>query len=207
MKLLEVQSSVRLEKSISRTLSHEFIQTWQKSNPDGRYQQRDVGINPPAHPTELWTTANYIPSDSRTSEMETALTESEQLIEELLWADHVLLGVPMYNLSVPSTFKAYVDNIVRVNRTFALDRASFTFKGLATDKKALVITSSAGNFAPDTPMGSMNFCETYMRAILSFIGIEDITIVSVPNQFMPDAIRQQSIEQARAKLMNLAATW
>ncbi|MCC3434178.1 MAG: NAD(P)H-dependent oxidoreductase [Microcoleus sp. PH2017_40_RAT_O_B] len=207
MKLLEVQSSVRLEKSISRTLSHEFIQTWQKSNPDGRYQQRDVGMNPPAHPTELWTTANYVPSDSRTSEMETALTESEQLIGELLWADRVLLGVPMYNFSVPSTFKAYVDNIVRVNRTFAFDPASFTFEGLATDKKALVITPSAGNFAPDTPMRSMNFCETYLRAILSFIGIEDMTIVAVPNQFMPDAIRQQSIEQARAKLMNLAATW
>ncbi|MGJ5628011.1 hypothetical protein [Nostoc sp. CALU 1950] len=53
MKLLEVQSSVRLEQSISRTLSHEFIQTWQNFHADGRYKQRDVGMNPPAHPTEL----------------------------------------------------------------------------------------------------------------------------------------------------------
>ncbi|WP_292702021.1 MULTISPECIES: hypothetical protein [unclassified Nostoc] len=63
MKLLEVQSSVRLEQSISRTLSHEFIQTWQNFHSDGRYKQRDIGMNPPAHPTELWTTANYIPPD------------------------------------------------------------------------------------------------------------------------------------------------
>jgi FMN-dependent NADH-azoreductase len=207
MKLLEVQSSVRLGQSISRVLSHEFIQTWRKSYPDGQHKQRDVGMTPPAHPTELWTTANYMPLDSRTLEMKTALTESEQLIEELLWADRLVLGVPMYNFSVPSTFKAYVDNIVRVNHTFTFDPANFTFRGLVTNKKALVITPSAGNFAPDTPMGSMNFCETYLRSILGFIGIEDITVVAVPNQFMTDEIRQQEIEQARVKLMNIAVSW
>ncbi|HIK14351.1 MAG TPA: NAD(P)H-dependent oxidoreductase [Leptolyngbyaceae cyanobacterium M33_DOE_097] len=207
MKLLEVQSSVRLEQSVSRTLSQEFIQIWKNFHPNGRHKQRDVGMNPPAHPTELWTTANYIPPDSRTPEMETALIESEQLIEELLWADRLLLGVPMYNFGVPSTFKAYVDNIVRVNRTFTFDPASFIFEGLATDKKALVIAPSAGNFAPGTPMGSMNFCETYLRSILGFIGIEDITTIAVPNQFMPDETRHQEVEQARTKLKTIAATW
>lgn len=207
MKLLEVQSSARLEQSVSRTLSQEFIQTWKKFHSGGRHKQRDVGTNPPAHPTELWTTANYIPPDSRTPEMETALLESEQLIEELLWADRLLLSVPMYNFGVPSTFKAYVDNIVRVNRTFAFDPASFTFEGLATEKKALVITPSAGSFAPGTAMERMNFCETYLRAILGFIGIEDITTIAVPNQFMPDKARQQEVEQARVKLMTIAVTW
>lgn len=207
MKLLEIQSSVRLEQSISRALSHEFVQAWQNFYPAGQHKQRDVGMNPPAHLTELWTTANYVPSDNRTLEMKTALTESEQLIEELLWADRLLLGVPMYNFSVPSTFKAYIDNIVRVNRTFAFDPASFTFEGLTIGKKALVITPSAGNFATNAPMGSMNFCETYLRSILGFIGIEDITIVAIPNQFMLDETRQQEVEQARVKLMDIAASW
>ena len=207
MKLLEIQSSVRRSKSISRALSHEFIQAWQNFHPDAQHKQRDVGLHPPAHPTELWTTANYLPPDHRTPEMETALADSEQLIEELLWADCLLLGVPMYNFSVPSTFKAYLDNVVRVNRTFTFDQASFTFEGLVIGKKALVITPSAGSFAPDSPMGRMNFCETYLQSILGFIGIEDITIVAVPNQFMLDEIRQQEIEQARAKLLNLAKTW
>ncbi len=207
MKLLEVQSSVRLEKSISRTLSLEFIQIWQQFNPDAQHKQRDVGINPPAHLTELWTTANYISPENRTLEMEVALTDSEQLIEELLWADCILLGVPMYNLTVPSTFKVYLDNIVRVNRTFTFDSASYTFKGLAVGKKALVITPSAGNFAPDTQLGNMNFCETYLRTILSFIGIKDVIIVTVPNQFMPDEIRQLEIKRARTELVDLATTW
>lgn len=107
MNLLEIQSSVRLEKSISRTLSNQFIHDWKTTHLDTQHKLRDVGINPPAHPTELWTIANYTPPEARSSEMVTALADSEQLIKELLWADRLLLGLPMYNFSVPSNFKAY----------------------------------------------------------------------------------------------------
>lgn len=207
MKLLEVQSSVRLERSISRALSHKFIQTWQNFHPDGRHKHRDVGMNPPAHPTELWTTANYFSPDSRTPEMETALTESEQLIEELLWADRLVLGVPMYNFSVPSTFKVYLDNVVRINRTFTFDPATYTFQGLAKGKKALIITPSAGNFVVGTPLGKMNFCDTYLQSVFEFIGINDVTIVPVPNQFMSDDVRQQEVATAQVRLMHLATNW
>lgn len=206
MNLLEVQSSARLGKSVSRTLSGKFIQAWQKVHPQAKHKRRDVGCYPPAHPTEEWITANYTSPKERSPAMVTALKDSEQLIEELLWADQLLLGIPMYNFSVPSAFKAYLDNIVRVNRTFAFDPRNHTFTGLITDKKALVITPSAGNFVPNTPLGHLNFCETYVRSILGFMGIEDVTIVAVPNQFIPDE-RQQQIEDAQAKLMNLAATW
>lgn len=207
MKLLEIQSSVRLEKSISRALSTEFIEALQNLHPDLQHKQRDVGTNPPAHPTELWTTANYLPPDSRTVEMSTVLTESDRLIAELLWADRLVLGVPMYNFSVPSTLKAYLDNIVRINRTFTFDPQTHTFQGLVTGKKATIVTPSAGNFVIGTPLGGMNFCDPYLRSILSFIGIEQIEIVPIPNQFMDEEIRQQEIVNARVELMNLAASW
>lgn len=97
MKLLEVQSSVRLEKSISRMLSNQFVQAWKTTHSDAQHRLCDVGTNPPAHPTELWTIANYSHADNRTPEMTTALTNSENLIEELLWADRLLLGIPTYN--------------------------------------------------------------------------------------------------------------
>ena len=88
MKLLEIQSSVRLEKSISRAPSHEFIEVLQNLHPDLQHQHQDVGTNPPAHPTELWTTANYLLPESRTPDMATTvLNESDRLIAELLWAD------------------------------------------------------------------------------------------------------------------------
>jgi FMN-dependent NADH-azoreductase len=130
LKLLEIQSSVRLEKSISRALSREFTEIWHKFHPDATHKQRDVGIEPPPHPTELWTMANYLPPASRTPAMESVLEVSEGLIEELLWADRLVLGVPMYNFSVPSTLKAYLDNIVRIDRTFSFDPQTHTFEGL-----------------------------------------------------------------------------
>lgn len=207
MNLLEIQSSVRLEKSISRALSKQFIYDWKTTHPDTQYKLRDVGINPPTHPTELWTTANYTPLEARSSEMVTALADSEQLIEELLWADRLLIGLPMYNFSVPSNFKAYLDNVVRVGRTFTFDSTTFTFAGLTIGKKALVILPSAANYTLGTPLAGMNFCQPYLQAILSFIGINDVTIITVPNQFMSEEVRQEEIETARTKLINLATTW
>ena len=207
MKLLEIQSSARQQGSVSRLLSREFIEVWKSHHSAIEYKQRDVGNNPPAHVTELWIKANYLAPEQRTPEMISALQESENSIEELFWADYLLLGIPMYNFSVPATFKAYIDNIVRINRTFTFDSEKYSFQGLLTGKKALIITPSAGKFTPGTPLGAMNFCETYLRSLLNFIGIEDIDIVSVPNQFMSDEIRQQEIAIARIKLNNLATNW
>jgi FMN-dependent NADH-azoreductase len=207
MKLLEIQSSVREEGSISRSLSNEFVKAWRTVHAEIQHQKRDVGINPPDHPTALWTKANYTLPEDRSPEMISVLTNSENLIEEILWADYLVLGVPMYNLSVPSTLKAYLDNIIRIDRTFTFDPKTNIFQGLAKGKKALIVTPSAGNFAVGTPFESMNFCDTYLRSVLGFIGIEDVTVVPAPNQFMPDEIRQQELTIARAKLMNLAAEW
>ena len=207
MKLLEIQSSARQQGSISRLLGQEFIINWKNKHEPIEHKQRDVGSNPPAHVTELWTTANYFNPKQRTSEMIFALSESEYLIEELFWADYLLLGVPMYNFSVPATLKAYIDNIVRINRTFTFDPQTHSFQGLINQKKALIITPSAGDFTSGTPLGAMNFCQTYLRSLLNFIGIEDINIVPVPNQFMSSEIRQQDIETARMKLNNLAINW
>ena len=166
-----------------------------------------MGITPPEHPTDLWVKANYTLPEDLSPEMIAALTHSENLIEELLWADHLLLGVPMYNFGVPSTFKAYLDNVVRINRTFTFDAATYTFQGLAKGRKALIITPSAGNFVVGTPLGNMNFCDTYLRSVLEFIGIEHVIVVPVPDQFMSDEIRQREIGIARAKLMSLATEW
>ena len=207
MKLLEIQSSARQHGSISRQLSQEFVANWKKQYLAIEHKQRDVGTKSPARVDELWTTANYFDPQHRTPKMNSALAESEHLIEELLWSDRLLLGVPMYNLSVPSTFKAYIDNIVRINRTFVFNRQTYSFQGLVKQTKALIVTPSAGDFRPGTPLGAINYCETYLRSLLNFIGIEDINVVSIPNQFMGDEIRQREIETARTKLNNLATNW
>ena len=207
MKLLEIQASARRNGSISRLLSQEFIEIWQEYNLTIEHKSRDVGFEPPSHINELWTTANYLASKDRTPEMTAVLNESETLISELFWADRLLFGIPMYNFSVPATFKAYIDNIVRINRTFTFDSHTYSFTGLVTGKKALIITPSAGDFTPGTPLGKMNYCETYLQSLLNFIGIQDIQFVAIPNQFMSDEIRQPIIETAREKLQAIAQSW
>ena len=208
MKLLEIQSSVRQEGSISRFLSQQFLQIWQTTHTHTQHKLRDVGVNPPPHPTELWTTANYLSPEERSPEMVATLATSETLIEELLWADYLLLGVPMYNFSVPSTLKAYLDNVIRINRTIAFDRITQIYHGLVTGKKALIITPSAGNFVVGTPLDNLNFCDPYLRAVFGFIGIEDVSVVAIPDQFLrSDNSRQQALDAAKAKLEHIAQNW
>lgn len=96
---------------------------------------------------------------------------------------------------------------MRVGRTFTFDSTTFTFAGLTTCKKALVILPSAANYAPGTPLAKIDFCQPYLQAILNFIGINDVTIITVPNQFLPEEIRQEEIETAQTKLLHLAAIW
>ena len=207
MKLLEVQSSVRKDGSVSRSLSDEFVRMWRSHQPNALHKKRDISQNAPAHPTDLWVKANYTPPEARSPEMSEALKDSESLIEELLWADRLLLGVPMYNFSVPSTLKTYLDNVVRINRTFVFDPESNTFQGLSTGQKALIITPSAGDFVAGGPLGHMNFCDTYLHCVLGFIGIEDVTVVAVPNLFMGEEIKQKEIDTAKEKLMTIAVDW
>ncbi len=207
MKLLKIQCSVRREGSISRSLSNNFVQALQAKNSSIQHKKRDVGLEPPKHPNQLWTKANYTPPEERSPEMTDILTESEKLIAEFLWSEQILIGVPMYNFSVPSTLKAYLDNIIRINRTFTVDHIANTFGGLAQGRKALIITPSAGNFTVGTPLDKLNFCDTYLRSVLEFIGISEVTVIPVPNQFMAEDMRQKEIEIARAKLMELAMNW
>ncbi|MBW4543175.1 MAG: NAD(P)H-dependent oxidoreductase [Symplocastrum torsivum CPER-KK1] len=207
MKLLEIQSSVRQEGSVSRTLASKFIHAWRSHQIDVKQILRDVGANPPKLPTAAWVVANYTPPQARTQEMRDELAESEMLIEELATAERIVLGVPMYNFSVPTNLKAYIDNVVRVDRTFSFDRSTGMFGSLLTGKKALIISSRAGGYAPGTPTAAIDFCEPYLRFILNFIGIEDVEYIEVPNQFGSSEERQQATETALERLMELAQTW
>ena len=202
--ILHIDSSPRGDRSHSRKLSHEFITAWKTAHPEDTLSYRDVGHNPVPHVDEPWIAAAYSPPEAHTPELSQALKISDELVDEFIAADRYVFGVPMYNFSVPSTFKAYIDQIVRVNRTFAVNEQGY--QGLVNGKKMLVITSSGGSYREGTPAAGYDFQEPFLRAIFGLVGVTDITFIHADNLSSDDAA-EKSISEARAALQSAVGSW
>ncbi|OCQ90153.1 FMN-dependent NADH-azoreductase [Nostoc sp. MBR 210] len=204
--ILHIDSSPRGERSISRSLTYEFVTSWKDSHPGDTVTYRDLGHYPVPHVDELWIAAAFTPPDARTPELVEAIQLSDSLIDEFLAADRYVFGIPMYNLNIPSTFKAYIDQIVRVGRTFGIDANGY--KGLVdSSKKVLIITSRGGSFPPGTPFAAYDYQEPYLRAILGFIGLTDVTFIHADSLNLGDDARQQSLAAAKEAIAQTVTSW
>ncbi|MGL5078383.1 MAG: FMN-dependent NADH-azoreductase, partial [Waterburya sp.] len=136
-KILRIDSSSRLQGSHSRELADYFQAIWLEKYPSDQVIVRDLVKTPVPHIADIAIAGFYTPKDQHTDAMTSATALSDELIGELQSADVLLISVPMYNFTVPSAFKAWVDQIVRIGHTFAYDGTNFT--GLVTVKRAYVI--------------------------------------------------------------------
>lgn len=201
--ILHLDSSPRGDRSISRTATKDFITAWKQAHPNDTVTYRDLGHHPVPHVDEPWIAAAFTPPEQRSPELNQAIELSDTLVDEFLAADRYIFGIPMYNLSIPSTFKAYIDQIVRVGRTFAV-----TEQGLAglvdSSKKMLVITARGGSYQQGTPAASYDLQEPYIRSIFGFIGITDIKFIHVDNL---NYDREKSLENAHNAAKEALANW
>ena len=173
MNILHLDSSPRGERSHSRALTAAFVSELQKSHPDATIAYRDLGRQPVPHVDEAWIRAAYGDPDKRSDTDKQAIAFSDELVDELLASDVIVLGAPMHNWSIPSTLKAYIDNVVRVGRTFTKD-----YEGLATGKKLFILCArGGGGYGPGEPMHAMNFQDPYFKAIFGMIGITNISYI------------------------------
>ncbi|MEA5603344.1 FMN-dependent NADH-azoreductase [Nostoc sp. UHCC 0252] len=202
--ILHIDSSPRGERSHSRELSKEFVSAWRAAHPEDAIAYRDLGHHPVPHVDEAWIAAAFSPPETHTPELTEAIRISDELVDEFLAADRYVFGVPMYNFNIPSTFKAYIDQIVRINRTVALNDQGF--KGLVEGKKAVVITARGGDFSPTSPAVAYDFQEPYLRTIFGFIGVTDIQFINANSLNEGDA-RTQSLAEARAAIQDAIAQW
>lgn len=203
--LLHIDSSPRGERSHSRSISGEFAAAWQAANPDGTVTYRDLGHAPVPHVTETWIAGAFSAPDTHTPEIQAALAVSNELIAELNAADVIVFGVPMYNFNVPSTFKAYIDQIARFGITFTFENG--LPKGLVTGKKAFVITArGAAGYGPGEMMESVNHQDPFLKTFFGFIGITDIEFIHLNNLNAGDEIRNSSLNGARAKIQAAVAS-
>lgn len=204
--LLQIDASPRNERSHSRRMTREFAEQWIQAHPANTVTYRDVGRNPVPHVDEAWIAAAYAPPDHGDLRLEEAIRTSDRLIDEFLAADVYVLGVPMYNFSIPSTFKAYIDQIVRPGRTFAFvpEKVENRYQPLVLGKKMVIITARGDSgFGPGERNEKMNHQDPYLRTIFGFMGITDITFIAVENDEFGGVSLAESIAAARAQITQL----
>jgi FMN-dependent NADH-azoreductase len=172
--LLHIDSSIRSTGSVSRQLTAEFVSKWTIARPGDTVVARDLARDPVPHLTEQMMGAFFTPADSRSPEQAKTVALSDTLVEELFAADVIVIGVPMYNFSISSTLKAWIDHVTRAGVTFRYTETAPV--GLVGGKKVYIFTASGGVYS-EGPAQSMNFQETYLRAALGFIGLTDVTVV------------------------------
>ncbi len=170
-KLLTVLASPRGDYSVSRKLAATYVEEWKQAH-DGEVVQRDLCKTELPFVDLPWIAGAYTPAEQHSPEMKAALKISDELIAELEAADTVLIATPMYNFNAPAILKAYIDHVVRVGKTFTA-----SYEGLLKNKKAVVIIASGGDYAPGSFMESYNAESGYLKQILGFMGISDVTFV------------------------------
>ena len=201
MKLLRVDSSAR-RKSISRQLTGHFVEAWQQEHPDGTVIERDLATTPLPHITDEWVQAIHTNAESLTPEQKQVIQLSDALVEELVQADTIVIGAPMYNFAITAPLKAWIDQVVRVGRTVLF--AASGPQGILKGKKVYVITTRGGAYRPGTPTERFDYQEPYLRHVLGFIGLTDVTFIHAENQ-KPGEQAEIAKAAAIAQILQLAS--
>ncbi|MEM5522082.1 NAD(P)H-dependent oxidoreductase [Sulfitobacter sp. AS59] len=168
MSILRVDSSANTTDSVTRAMTDRIIATLG----DTDVTVRDLALEPLPQITGTWAVARATPAETRSPEQAEALIESDKLVAELMAADTIVIGAPLYNFSVPASLKAWIDLIARTGVTFRYTETGP--EGLVKGKRVIIAMASGG-----VPAGSpADFNTSYLKTVLGFMGMTDVTIVS-----------------------------
>jgi FMN-dependent NADH-azoreductase len=197
------------EASSSRSVTAAFRKTWEEQHPQGTVIYRDLAADPVPHITAHAWSAGYAAPSEHTPEQSAAFAARVKLIEELEQADAVLIGAPMYNYSIPSTLKAWLDSVLLMGRT-----AGETPSAQGTP--VVVVASRGGSYAPGTPREGFEFVQNYLEAVLKkTLGLDldfivpELTMAprnEAMSQLVPlyETSRARAFEDAATKAKELA---
>ncbi len=201
--LLHVSVSPRGQRSRSNQVGYEFVAAWQAAHPAGRVVLRDLANEPPSFVNSAWYEGAFTPAEGHSPAARTAMVESDHNVDQLVAADEVVITTPMFNLGIPALLKAWIDQIVRVGRSFKVDENGY--HGLIADKPVTIIVASGGDFRPGTPAEAYNFVESYLRAVLGFVGISEVKFIYAINQSAGEAAAVEGVEDAKLAARQAAA--
>lgn len=203
MKVLQIDSSPLGEASASRQLTAAVAAGLLRANSTASLTLRDLSVTTPAHLSGEILAAIGGADMSGNTELAKQVALGEELITELLAADVIIIGAPMYNFSIPSQLKAWIDRVARAGRTFRYSEKGP--EGLVTGKRVIIASSRGGVLAGDVEhedgwRHAMDFQEDYLKRVLGFLGITDIEIVRAEGLGLSPASREQSIAKARQQI-------
>lgn len=201
--LLHVSVSPRGERSRSNQVGREFVTAWQAAHPQSAVVLRDLASEPPSFINSAWYEGAFTPAEDRSPPARTAMAESDHNVDQLLAADAILITTPMFNLGIPALLKAWIDQVVRVGRTFTMNENGY--QGLVADRPVTVIVATGGDFRPGTPAEDYNFVESYLRAVLGFIGLTQVTFIYAFNQNAGETAALAAIAAAKQAARQAAA--
>jgi FMN-dependent NADH-azoreductase len=207
MKIFHVDSSAKRERSNSRALSRQFIENLRREGVHVEVDYLDVTVDTPAHVTEAFAIATYHAENERTDAMRATLAPSDALCKRMFEADAFVFAMPMYNWSMPSAFKAFIDNITRTGITYKFTDDGHIV-GQLNRQKVLFITTRGADLRPGNPFSSMDALTPALKAAFGFVGVQDPRFVDAqPLQFSDQAAREEALKRAHAELAGVAAEW
>jgi FMN-dependent NADH-azoreductase len=172
--LLHIDSSIRVEGSVTRALSHRAAGVWRAAHPGGTVTHRDLGASPVPHLDTQGGLARNIPPEQHTPAQAVSWKLSEQLVDELKHADTILLGLPLYNFGPPSSIKAWVDHVVARGLSVDVEGG----EGLLGGRELIVLAARGGGYAPGSPRDGWDHAQLWLPHGLALTGLEPRFIVA-----------------------------
>jgi FMN-dependent NADH-azoreductase len=205
--LLHIDSSIQGEQSTSRALTARAAKVWRAANPDGTVTYRDLGADPLPHFTHETGRARMVPAEKRTPAEAASWALSEQVVGEVLEADTIIFGLPIYNFGPPSSVKSWVDHMIAPGLSIDAE----TRAGLLGGRDMLVLASKGGGYQPGTPREGWDHAAPWLPHGLSLTGLEprfitvELTLADVNPQMAE--LKPQAAESLAAAEREIDALW
>lgn len=205
MQLLHIDSSILAANSVSRQLTKSIVAEWRTSHPGTVVDYLDLAVDGPSH-LSADSLGFRMPASGAaitdTQQRENAI--SEDLVSRFLAADVVVVGAPLYNFTIPSQLKSWIDRIAQVGRTFTYtDKGP---KGLAGGKTVIVASTRGGVYSTSEGGRAMEHQESYLQTMFGFMGITDVRFVRAEGVAMGEGPKAQALAAAQRDIVALSAT-
>jgi FMN-dependent NADH-azoreductase len=198
MQILRIDSATTGEASVSRKLTDLIAAHFREKHPDAKWIERDFATDPLPHIDVAKTGAIRQPQEAHDDAMKAAFPAERAVLDEFLASDIVILGVPMYNFSVPSSIKAWIDRLGVPGVTFKYSEAGP--EGLAGGRRVIVASSRGGEYEMDGPAEHQ---ETYLRDFFAFIGIDHVEFIRAEKTGFGPEVVAQAIADAKEQIARL----